>query len=583
MSNLVKSSLVIMGCLAFAEIALADVTSDRIRSEANYILSCQYMVTEPHPVYGNGYGAINDVQGSPTWVVPRENSMAILGLILAAQHLDDNSYLDRAQLAADYLLSIQDTDGAWYNQYGYSTHGDINHPDDPDPKSKSPTQTAEVMIALYKLGYIESRYAAMKKGAQYLMECQKVTNKGGNDDGLICGGKNDTGIFSNLRWASDNSYGYQALKAAEKWALTKGDDTFAQTCALAAQSVIDGIDNYLYHAPVWHVAIDGSGNTRDNPDPAKYGSLPNWISYAPQMLDLPANGVNAQAVGEWIRNTFQQPDGSCLGYDYDDNEAQPSKRLKTRKYPGLSFQAALAWYDLGQNSYAESAKSWAYNSGLNHPDGGWIDWVEVSPDENTQVVNWKRFIDTSFYAIATLKGGYSFNTYMDYTLTLAINGTGAGSAGCASPPSPFSCSTGCTRTYHDVTPMTLTATPFEYSLPGVWTGCDSVAGSACSLIMDRNRSITVTFDKDTVHVARINVFPPVYYPTIADAYTAALPGDTIQAWGIDFPETLFCATDKQIRIEGGYDQQYLNKPAATTLHGLAIGNGSVTVENLAIR
>jgi hypothetical protein len=581
MSNLIKGSLFIMVCLSFAEIAFADLTSDRIRSEANYILSCQYMVTEADPVYGNGYGAINDVRGFPTWVVPRENSMAILGLILAAQHLNDSTYLERAQLAADYLVRIQDTDGAWYNQYGYATPGDINHPEDTEPKAKSPTQTAEVMIALYKLGYVESRYTAMKKGAQYLMECQNVANKDGNDDGLICGGKEITGNYRDLRWTSDNSYGYQALKAAQGWALIQGDETFAQTCALAAQRVIDGIDNYLYHAPIWYVAIDGSGNTRVNPDPAQYGSLPNWISYAPQMLDLPANGVNAQAIGEWINNTFQQPDGSCLGYDYDDKEAQPSRRLKTRKYPGLSFQAALAWYDLGQNTFAESAKNWAYNSGLNHPDGGWIDWVEVSPDAGTPAVNWKRFIDTSFYAIATLKGGYSFNTYMDYTLNLVINGTGTGSANCASPP--LSCSTGCTTTYYDVTPMTLTATPFEYTLPGVWAGCDTVTGSDCALIMDRNRSVTVTFDKDTVHVARINVFPPVYYPTIAEAYTAALQGDTIQAWGIDFPETLSCATDKQIHIEGGYDQQYLNKSGVSSLHGLSIGYGTATVENLVIR
>jgi hypothetical protein len=105
------------------------------------------------------HGAINNIEvgGGPTWVVPRENAMAILGLIVASEVLEERLYLDRAQLAADYLISIQDpSDGGWYNHYSYTEIVDYE---------KSPTQTAEVMIALYKLGYDPLRYEAMKKGA----------------------------------------------------------------------------------------------------------------------------------------------------------------------------------------------------------------------------------------------------------------------------------------------------------------------------------------------------------------------------------------------------------------------------------
>jgi hypothetical protein len=37
-----------------------------------------------------------------------------------------------------------------------------------------------------------------------------------------------------------------------------------------------------------------------------------------------------------------------------------------------------------------------------------IDWEEVEPNPGGQPESWKRFIDTSFYAIAAFHGGYDF-------------------------------------------------------------------------------------------------------------------------------------------------------------------------------
>lgn len=386
----------------------ADEILDRVRSEADYILSCQYLGS-------SGYGAINNVSGFPTWVVPRENAMAILGLILSADRLNVNLYLERAQIAVDYLVRVQQADGAWCNQYGYDTPGDINNPDNKEALAKSPTQTAEVMIAFHKLGYKAERYNAMKKGARYLMECQKVSNKYGRDDGLICAGKDDKGEFRRWRWVTDNSYGYQALKAAENWAMIYGEESFAIECAGAAQKIINGLDNYMYNGTVWYVAIDENGTPQDNPDlPQPYKYLPHWASYAPQMMDVPAKGVNSAVVGEWIKDSFQQANGSCVGYQYE------TESLKTRAYPGLSFQAALCWYDLGRNTDAENAKDWAYNiSGLKYYYGGWIDWVELNPNAGLKADEWMRFIDTSFYAIAALCGGYDFNTCRTLNLDMS--------------------------------------------------------------------------------------------------------------------------------------------------------------------
>ncbi len=365
--------------------------------EADYITTCQY-ISSGAPAQG----AINNVFGAPTWVVPSENAMAILGLKMASEILSDTSYMNRAQLAADYLIRIQALDGSWYNQYSYVTPVDLN---------RSPRQTAEVMMALYKLGYDHNRYSAMTKGAQYLMECQKVSNKGGIDDGLLGGGKNAQGQYQSWRWTHDNAYAYWALRAAASWATEAGDISLASMYALSAQRIITGINIYLYDPSVgvWHMAVDANGNPQW--DACHSANLPGWIQYSPQMLDLPANGANSPRVGEWIHNAFQQGDGSVIGYEAEPNSGE----CTTRKYPGLSFQAAMSWVDTSHVSYTNSAFEWAQASGLwqtatdtNGIAGGWIDWIEVAPNSGKQADEWQRFIDTSFYAIATCNGGYDF-------------------------------------------------------------------------------------------------------------------------------------------------------------------------------
>lgn len=128
----------------------------------------------------------------------------------------------------------------------------------------------------------------------------------------------------------------------------------------------------------------------------------DWISYAPLMLDVPLGCLNRQAIGDWIHQTFQQNDGALV---WDDH------KYSNRKSPGYSFQAALAWLDVAQNSYVNAAMNWAENSGLwmtspdtNGIEGGWVDWID--PDGQA---NWyERFIDTSTYYIMVQNGGFDF-------------------------------------------------------------------------------------------------------------------------------------------------------------------------------
>jgi hypothetical protein len=83
--------------------ASAWAKEEKMRIEADYTPSCQYIKDPQHPAYG----AINNVYGDPTWVVPRENDMAILGSVVASESLNDTSYPEQAR-----------SDGAWYANAG---------------------------------------------------------------------------------------------------------------------------------------------------------------------------------------------------------------------------------------------------------------------------------------------------------------------------------------------------------------------------------------------------------------------------------------------------------------------------------
>lgn len=373
---------------------------DKIRLSANYILACQYNAADDTGTPDwLADGCINDIYPAPDingiqhfdWVVPRENAMAILGLELAFEKTADLAYREAAGRAIMYLANIQDAaDGAWYNQYDKCTpHNDLD---------KSPTQTAEVMLAYYKYGYIPSLYQSMQRGADYLLSCANVTNKTGNDDGLVCGGKNFSGSYYTDRWTSDNSYAYQALRAAEKWALIQGDANRALNLNRAAGQIITGIENYLLD-PVnsfFYRRINAIGN----PD----NSVTDWINYSPVMLDLPLFESNNQYAGQWIHNNLQGADGAVRWNTVSDYE---------KRSPGFSFQAGLVWSDLEQVDYYAASEDWVYGSGLwktmfdsNGVIGGWVDWKTTTNQANW----WERFIDTEFYWMAYLNSGYDFSS-----------------------------------------------------------------------------------------------------------------------------------------------------------------------------
>lgn len=358
---------------------------EAVRLEADYILSCQYLDEN-----SAAHGAINNVSGLPTWVAPGEAAMAIIGLALAADILQDVAYRERAQLAADYLVSVQgQEDGAWHDRYNFST---------PETNARSARHTAQVLMAFGRLGYAAPRYETMKRGAQFLMSCQEVVHKGGRDDGLICSGKDAEGNYHTWRWASDNAYAYQALKTARSWAIIKGEEEFSLKTAAAAERILEGVNTVLRaeDASLWMRVVDQEGQ------PVEDTQYTDWISYAPLLLDLPVTEVDPMEIGAWIHERLQKPDGAVA---WDD------KYYPERRSPGYSFEASLVWLDTGQENYAYDAVHWAQDSGLwmrskdeKGVQGGWVDWAEAWE----RAPFWQRFIDTSAYYIMIQNNGYDF-------------------------------------------------------------------------------------------------------------------------------------------------------------------------------
>jgi hypothetical protein len=268
---------------------------------------------------------------------------------------------------------------------------------------------------------------------------------------------------------------------------------------------------------------------------------------------------------------------------------------------GYLWQQNIGWIKLGADAggpYANtSAADWGVNrdSAGNLSGYGWSEnmgWINFAPTSGGVAIDPISGAFTG-YAWGANIGWISFRSQsgaqvaygvglLSYTLALSFTGNGAGTVVSLSPP--FSYNTGYTQQLLDSTALTLTANPGEYSLSGEWKYCDTMVGSDCKLTMNSDKNIEVSFTRDTAFTARINGATPSYYPTLLQAYSnAAATGNVIEVWGIDLPESLVCGATTAVTIRGGYDQPYLNQSGVTSLQGLTIGKGAVTVEDLVIK
>lgn len=353
--------LFLSSVLLSTNILAAGEIENSIQLELQHIINCQVQDSQDP-----AYGAINNVWGEPTWVMPGE--MAIAAIVLHKA-----GYVDNARAACDYLVKIQNADGSWCNQYNHLTAVD---------KNKYARHTAQVIILFGTVGGYEE---ALNKANLWLESLQDTANKSGWDDGLICGGMAEGGSFFSDRWVSDNSFAVLAFHLAGN--------------ILARDRVINGINQYLFNRDHWYQKINSDGVAQDG--------VYSWINFAPAFLNLDNFGViYPSRLARWMNKKLQLSKGSLSGAVFENRE---SKKLM----PGIGFQASLAWQDLGAFDYADKHTYWAENvSGLwqatadvNGDAGGWVDWKSLNGKVQAQW--WEKFIDTSAYYVM-VKNNWKF-------------------------------------------------------------------------------------------------------------------------------------------------------------------------------
>jgi hypothetical protein len=84
-------------------------------------------------------------------------------------------------------------------------------------------------------------------------------------------------------------------------------------------------------------------------------------------------------------------------------------------------------------------------------------------------------------------------TFTLKSFTLTVGKTGLGNGTVTSSPAGINCGTACSSDYVINTTVTLTATPALLSIFTGWSGCDTVNGATCTVIMRAARSATAGF------------------------------------------------------------------------------------------
>jgi hypothetical protein len=78
-----------------------------------------------------------------------------------------------------------------------------------------------------------------------------------------------------------------------------------------------------------------------------------------------------------------------------------------------------------------------------------------------------------------------------FTLTAGTSGIGRGTV--TSSPPGISCGADCSEAYVISTTVTLTAAPALGSIFTGWSGCDSVSGARCTVMISAARSVNASF------------------------------------------------------------------------------------------
>jgi subtilisin family serine protease len=167
----------------------------------------------------------------------------------------------------------------------------------------------------------------------------------------------------------------------------------------------------------------------------------------------------------------------------------------------------------------------------------------------------------------------------DPVLTVTRAGTGSGSV--QSLPSGIDCGPDCSRRFAPGTVVSLTAVAAPNAQFSGWTGgCSGTGG--CSVTLGADTTVQANFT--AVLPVKIAENWPSTYGSPQQAYNNALNGQTIISMAHNFSQNLDLNLPVAVRIEGGYDEDFVGRGSYTEIQGsVTITNGTATLDNIVIK
>jgi len=265
-------------------------------------------------------------------------------------------------------------------------------------------------------------------------------------------------------------------------------------------------------------------------------------------------------------------DGGALFAWHDDRSGNFDIFIQQLKADG-----SLRWGNTG--IWAHSGNKDQVNPFMIHLGGNRlaINWDEGYYGFNGEVVQLCTDHDgDGLYAEGGVCGAINGN---DPVLTITRTGTGSGSV--QSLPSGISCGPDCSRRFAQGTVVSLKAVAAPNSQFSGWTGGCSGTG-ACSVTLGSDTSVQANFT--AALPVKIAENWSSIYTSPQHAYNNALNGHTIISRSYSFDQDLNLNLPVAVRIEGGYDEEFVNKSSYTEIQGkVTISDGTATLDNIVIK
>jgi subtilisin family serine protease len=207
-----------------------------------------------------------------------------------------------------------------------------------------------------------------------------------------------------------------------------------------------------------------------------------------------------------------------------------------------------------------------------------INWNEGWNGFNGEVVQLCTDHDgDGFYAEGGVCGSVNGS---DPILTISKVGTGTGSV--VSLPSGINCGADCAGRFATGTTIILKALPSPNSQFTGWTGGECSGIGECTLSLGADITVQAEFSA-TLPVKIAENWSSIY-TSPQQAYNNALSGNTIISQAYTFDQDLNLNQPVSVKIEGGFDANFVNKANYTEIKGtVTISKGSAIMDNIVIK